>query len=461
MLTLHQPFIKLINMNHAARSILSTLIALLAITLSTAAWAFDIKSTEFTLANGLRVILIEDHRAPVVTHTVWYRVGGADEQVGKTGLAHFLEHLMFKGTQKFPQGVFDRLLDENGGEKNAFTMRDATAYYERVGADRLPLMMELEADRMQNLVLDDEAVRTELKVVQEERRQRTDSNPSALLGEQMDASLYLAHPYGRPVIGWNDDVARLTLADALDFYRAHYTPANAIVVIVGDKTPAEIKLLAEKYYGPLKNTFQPAPRHRTVEPEPLAARRLTMQDKRVANPSLARNYLAPSSITAKGLEAEALNLLAQILGDPSQGRLQKSLVLDKKLATSVAAWYSDAQLDSGSFGLYATPAVGTDLAKLEIEIDLIIQDLIKNGVTTKELSEAKERALAAYVFALDQPASFGNLIGLAAIIGQDPNQALASYDKLQQVSQDDILSVAKTYLELKRSVTGYLLPEIK
>lgn len=421
--------------------------------------AADIAHTEFTLANGLRVIVIPDHRAPVVTHTIWYRVGSADETTGKSGLAHFFEHVMFKGTTKYPAGAFDRILDENGGEKNAFTMRDITAYYERVGADRLGLMMELEADRMQNLVLSDNDVQTELKVVQEERRQRTDSTPTALLGEQMDAAMFLAHPYGRPVIGWNDDVARLTRADAESFYKAHYTPANATVVVVGDVEAGAVKLLAEKHYGVLKNTFTPTPRHRTVEPAPLAARRIMLNDARVATPVLIRNYLAPSHVTANAREANALSLLGTILGGGSQSRLFKQLVLGQKLASTTSAWYNGDQLDSGSFGFFAAPTEGSDLGKLETSIDLILVDLIKNGVTAEELRDAKDQVQASYIYALDQPASFGSLIGLGVTMGLKTEALLQRDVALASVTLDDIKLAAKTYLDIKRSVTGTLLPE--
>ena len=262
------------------------------------AQALDVEVADFKLANGMEVVVIPDHRAPVVTHMVWYRVGAADEVSGKSGLAHFLEHLMFKGTTKHPPGEFDHLIDINGGEGNAFTTSDYTAFFQRIASDRLGLMMELEADRMQNLVLTDENVLPELQVVREERRERTDNDPSALLSEQVDAALYTAHPYGKPVIGWMSEVAKLTKDDAVAFYKAHYTPANAILVVAGDATPEQVKTLAEKYYGPLKNTFTPGARVRTQEPDPIAARRVTMSDARASSQVFQRSYLGPSYLTA-------------------------------------------------------------------------------------------------------------------------------------------------------------------
>ncbi len=225
----------------------------------------------FMLANGLQVVVIPDHRAPIVTHMVWYRVGSADEPQGKDGVAHFLEHLMFKGTKRYPPGAFSLLVRKNGGDENAFTAKDYTAYYQSIAKDRLDLVMDLEADRMQNLLLDDDNVTSEREVVLEERRSRTDNDPSSLMSEQLDASMYLAHPYHRPVIGWMADIKRLNRADAIEFYKAHYTPANAVVIVAGDVTLAEVKALAEKHYGGLKNTFAVTKRERIAKPPPLPA----------------------------------------------------------------------------------------------------------------------------------------------------------------------------------------------
>jgi zinc protease len=247
-----------------ATCLVSSLVLL--VTWATQVLALDVTIEEFALDNGMQVVVIPDRRAPVVTHSVWYRVGSADEAAGKSGLAHFLEHLMFKGTAKFPFGEFDKILERNGAQGNAFTTRDYTAYYQRIASDRLAIVMELEADRMQNLVLNDENVLPELSVVREERRQRTDNDPVSLLAEQVEAAMFSAHPYGRPVIGWMSDVAKLTRQDAMDFYRANYTPANAVLIVAGDVTPSQVKSLAEKYYGPLVNTCIPKPRSRTPEP---------------------------------------------------------------------------------------------------------------------------------------------------------------------------------------------------
>lgn len=421
--------------------------------------ALDVEISNFKLANGMEVVVIPNNRAPVVTHMVWYRVGSADEVSGKSGLAHFLEHLMFKGTSKRAPGEFDRLIDINGGEGNAFTTSDYTAYFQRIASDRLELMMELEADRMQNLVLTDENVLPELDVVREERRERTDNDPSALLGEQIDAAMYTAHPYGKPVIGWMSEVAKLTRADAMAFYRAHYTPANAVLVVAGDVTPEQVKVLAEKYYGVLKNSFTPQPRVRTPEPDPIAARRVTLIDARAASPAVQRSYLAPSYAASTGHEALALDLLADILGSGTQSRLYKSLVIDQKIAAYAAAWYSGDQMDSGTFGVYGAPNPGVDVAKVEAAMDAVLADLLKNGVTQQELDRVRNQAIAERVYTLDNQAALARMAGVALTTGLSARSIFDRDGEIGKVTLDDIRAAAARIIVLKRSVTGVLLPE--
>ena len=421
--------------------------------------ALNVEVSSFRLANGMEVVVIPNNRAPVVTHMVWYRVGSADEVSGKSGLAHFLEHLMFKGTVTRAPGEFDRLIDINGGEGNAFTTRDYTAYFQRIASDRLELMMELEADRMQNLVLTDENVLPELDVVREERRERTDNDPSALLGEQIDAAMYTAHPYGKPIIGWMSEVAKLTKEDALAFYRAHYTPANAVLVVAGDATPEQVKELAEKYYGVLKNTFTPSARQRTQEPEPIAARRVTLVDARAATPVVQRSYLAPSYAAASGREAMALDLLADILGNGTQSRIYKGLVVEQKIAAMGGAWYTGDQLDSGTFGVYGAPNSGIDLGKVESAIDSILADVLKNGVTQKELDRVRNQAIAERVYTLDNQAALARMAGVALTTGLSARSIFDRDVEMEKVTLDDIKLAAAKIIVLKRSVTGILLPE--
>ena len=421
--------------------------------------ALNVEVSSFRLANGMEVVVIPNNRAPVVTHMVWYRVGSADEVSGKSGLAHFLEHLMFKGTSKHPPGEFDRFIDINGGEGNAFTARDYTAYFQRIASDRLGLMMELEADRMQNLVLTDENVLPELDVVREERRERTDNDPSALLAEQIDAAMYTAHPYGKPIIGWMSEVAKLTKEDALAFYRAHYTPANAVLVVAGDATPEQVKELADKYYGVLKNTFTPSARQRTQEPEPIAARRVTLVDARAATPVVQRSYLAPSYAAASGREAMALDLLADILGNGTQSRIYKGLVVEQKIAAMGGAWYTGDQLDSGTFGVYGAPNPGIDLGKVEAAIDAVLADVLKNGVTQKELDRVRNQAIAERVYTLDNQAALARMAGVALTTGLSARSIFDRDVEMEKVTLDDIKLAAAKIIVLKRSVTGILLPE--
>jgi zinc protease len=421
--------------------------------------ALDIDVGNFKLENGMEVVVIPDRRAPVVTHMVWYRVGAADEVSGKTGLAHFLEHLLFKGTKKHPPGEFERLLESNGGDGNAFTSNDYTGYFQRIASDRLELVMELEADRMQNVVLTDEIVAPELLVVKEERRERTENDPSALLGEQMEAALYTAHPYGRPVVGWMGEVAKLTKDDALDFYRAHYTPANAVLVVAGDVTEEQVKTLAEKYYGTLKNTFTPMPRVRTPEPEPIAARRVDMIDERASSPSVSRSYLTKSYSTAEDNEPEALELLAEILGGGSQSRLYKRLVVEQKIAAFAGAYYSGGRLDSGTFGVYGGPNAGIDLKTVEAALDVELALMIKDGPTQEELDKARARSLAEQVYALDSQAALARLFGSALMTGSTVEDVLQSDAVVAKLTIGDLQKAAVNALQLKRSVTGTLLPK--
>jgi len=412
---------------------------------------------EFTLDNGMKVVVIPDHRAPVVTHMVWYKVGAADEQSGKSGIAHFLEHLLFKGTKKIAPGEFSKIVARNGGQDNAFTHLDYTGYFQRISKDRLELVMGMEADRMQNLVLSDKDIITERDVVKEERRTRTDNKPAQLLSEQMSAALYTAHPYGIPIIGWMSEVAKLTRQDAMAFYRKYYTPSNAILVVAGDVSAERVKKLAQKHYGGLKNTATPGPRLRTREPQPIAARRIIMRDKRVSSPYVMREYLAPSYRTAKGNEALALDVLTEILGSGTTSRMYKKLVVKDKVAVSTGSWYSGDQMDYGTFGFYAVPASGGDLEGLEKHIDAIIADVLANGVSQKELQRARKVLQAETVYLLDSQSSLARVFGRALVVGLSVDDVLNWDDRLAAVTQQDIKNAAAKVLKIRRSVTGFLL----
>jgi zinc protease len=414
---------------------------------------------DFTLPNGLQVVVLPDHRAPVVTHMVWYRVGSADEPPGKSGIAHFLEHLMFKGTAKNPAGRFTRTVATIGGQENAFTTVDYTGYYQRVTPTNLPTVMAFEADRMTGLVLTDENVASERNVVLEEWNQVVGNVPAARLGEQVAAALYLNHPYGRPVIGWRREIEQLNREDALAFYRRFYTPNNAVLVIAGDVTPERVRELAEETYGKVERRAEVGPRLRPQEPEPSAIRHVTLADRRVAQASLQRSYLVPSLAGAKPGEAEALEVLAQVLGSGSLGRLYRTLVTELGVASDAGAWYQGTALDETRFGVYATPRPGVSLAQLEEAVDAVLAKVVENGVTPEELTRAKTRMVADFVYAQDNQITMARLYGAALTTGSTVEEVRTRAERLRAVTADAVLAAARKWLEKQRSVTGYLVKD--
>jgi zinc protease len=416
---------------------------------------------DFTLTNGLEVVVIPDHRAPVVTHMVWYKVGGADETPGKSGIAHFLEHLMFKGTEKNPAGSFSADVAEIGGQENAFTASDYTGFYQRVPREHLKEMMALEADRMTGLVLTDDVVRPELNVVLEEQNMRIANNPSARLGVQMDAALYLNHPYGRPVIGWRPEIEQLTRDDALAFYRRFYTPNNAVVVVAGDVTVDEVKADAEATFGQVAARAEIAPRNRPKEPAQEAPRTVTLADSKVEQPSLTRDYLVPSETTAKPGESEALDVLAHIIGSGSNSRLYRTLVVDKGMALNAGAYYSGTALDYGKFGVFGSPKPGVTLHEVEDGIDAVLADVIAHGVTAEELDRSKTKLIADAVYAQDNQATLARWYGEALTTGQTVAMVQAWPDHIHAVTADAVQDAAKQWLDRRRSVTGYLVKSLQ
>jgi zinc protease len=332
--------------------------------------AFGEPVTEFALDNGLKIVVIEDHRAPVVTQMVWYKTGRADEPAGQSGIAHFFEHLMFKGTDTVEAGAFSAIVAANGGQDNAFTSDDYTAYFQRVPADQLGEMMRLEADRMANLNLSPENVATELQVILEERGQRVDSDPSALFREQMSAAQYLNHPYGLPVIGWLHEMQQLNRDKALDFYARHYAPNNAVLVVAGDVDPAAVRDLAQTHYGPLAPSETLPTRLRPSEPPQLATRRLTMADARVAQPYIMRSYLAPERNAGDQKQAAAITILAEVLGGSgTTSVLSRALQFDSQIAVYSGAGYDGVAVDPTTFSLIVVPSAGVSLADAEKALD--------------------------------------------------------------------------------------------
>ncbi len=415
----------------------------------------------FKLSNGMEVVVIPDHRAPVVTHMVWYRVGAADEPAGESGVAHFLEHLLFKGTKTVAPGEFSRTVKRNGGQDNAFTSVDYTAYFQRISKDRLELMMKLEADRMTNLVLHKKEIKTERDVVTEERRSRVDNNPSSRLMEQVRAALFVNHPYGDPVIGWMHEIQQLNLEAVQAFYKRFYTPNNAILIVAGDITAKDLRPMAEKYYGVIPPNPNLKKRVRPLEPKPQAARRVTLTDPRVPTSSMRRIYTTASYSTAEPGEAEALDILSHVLGTGTTSRLYQKLVVEQKIASYAGSWFSGDALDSGDIGVYAGPKAGSgpgDLGKLEVALDEILKELIKNGVTADEVKDAKNALVSATVYLKDNQNSRARIYGVALTTGQTVKDVDEWPSRIEAATVEQVNAAARKYLKMERSVTGVLLP---
>ena len=413
----------------------------------------------FTLPNGLQVVVIEDHRTPVVTQMIWYKVGSADETPGKSGLAHFLEHLMFKGTAKHPAGQFSQAVSRIGGQENAFTSYDYTAFFQRVPADQLKTVMDFEADRMTGLQLSDEVVLPEREVILEEQNMRVRNNPTARLGEQIDAALFLNSPYGRPIIGWRHEMEGLTRDDAIGFYRRFYGPNDAVVVIAGDIDPQAALKLAQDTYGKVERRNAIAPRHRPQEPPPVAVRSLTLADPRVEQPVMQRAYLVPSFVTAKKGESEALEVLAHILGSGSNSRLYTALVVDQHVAVSAGAYYDSSALDMSKFGIYGAPIPSVTLPQFEAAADAVIAQVIEKGVTPEELARSKTKLIADAVYAHDSQASMARWYGSSLTTGATVSDVEHWPDRIRAVTAEQVQQAAREWLDKRRSVTGYLIKD--
>jgi zinc protease len=414
----------------------------------------------FTLGNGLKVVVIPDHRTPVVTQMIWYKVGSADETPGKSGLAHFLEHLMFKGTSKHPAGEFSQTVLRIGGNENAFTSTDYTGYFQRVPRDQLGKMMDFEADRMTGLILKDENVLPERDVVLEEYNMRVANNPEARLAEQIMAALYLNHPYGRPVIGWHHEIEKLNREDALAFYRRFYAPNNATLVIAGDVDAAEVRPMAERTFGvvPAQPAI-PAQRIRPQEPTPVAPRTVTLADPRVEQPSVRRYYLVPSATTAAAGESPALDVLAQLMGGGSNSYLYRALVVDRPLAVSASAGYQGTSLDPTQFMISVSPKPGVEFAQVEQVIDSVIADVGQNAVRAEDLERVKTQLIAEAIYAQDNQATLARWYGAALTTGLSIEDIRSWPDRIRAVTAEQVRAAAQKWLDKKRSVTGYLIKD--
>ena len=414
--------------------------------------------TTFTLENGMDVVVIEDHRAPVVTHMVWYKTGSADEPVGASGVAHFLEHLLFKATDVLEAGEFSATVAANGGSDNAFTSYDYTAYFQRIAADRLELMMQMESNRMNNLQITEADIETERQVVLEERNQRTENNPGALAREQFVAALYQNHRYGVPIIGWKHEMEDLSLQDARDFYDLYYSPNNAILIVAGDVYPDEVRALAEEYYGVIPAEPDLPERIRPEEPPQRAERRITYVDPRVSQPYIARSYLAPERDSGAQTEAAALVYLAELLGgSPFTSALGTALQFDTQLAVYAGAGYSGSSLDDTTFSISAAPSEGVTMSELETAMDQVIADFLAGPIDEDRMESIRTQLRASEIYALDSVGGIARRYGAALTQGLTVEDVQAWPQVLQDVTAEDVKAVAEKVLNRDQAVTGWVV----
>lgn len=424
-----------------------------AITGTAAAKIFDPKT--FTLDNGMQVVVITNKRAPVVQHMVWYKVGAADEAPGETGIAHLLEHLMFKGTKTMAPGAFSAAIARNGGQENAFTSYDYTAYHQTIAKDRLEMVMKMEADRMTNLVITAAQVVPERDVVLEERRSRVDNNPRSQLSEQVNAALYLNYPYRRPIIGWEHEIKALDVDRILAFYKRYYAPNNAVLVVEGDVSLDELKPLAEKYYGAIPRGPDIV-RDRTTEPPARADRRVSLAHERVTQPSWSRTFIAPSYHYGETKHAYALQVLSDILGGGASSRLHKSLVLEQGIAHSAGAFYSANDIGPSTFGFYASPKEGVSFDKIEAAIGAEIAKLLADGVTDDEVRFVIQRLENDLVLTRDNFGTAARIFGQALTTGNTVEDVEAWDQRMAAVTAADVMAAARYVLDGGFSVTAEL-----
>jgi zinc protease len=406
-----------------------------------------------TLDNGLRVLLLEDHRSPIVTVQMWYRVGSRNEARGATGIAHFLEHLMFRGTAKYGPGVFARLVERNGGQDNAFTSQDVTSYYVNIAADRLDLVLDLESDRMHNLQLDPKIIDSEREVVIEERRTRTEDDPGGFLGEEVSATAFRAHPYGQPIIGWMVDMKRITPDEIRAFYKTYYVPNNAILVAVGDFKAADVLAKVKTAFGPIPRGATPPP-VLAVEPPQLGERRVEVQ-KPAELPIVYMGYPVPNHTSA---DAPALEVLSVVLAGGRSSRLYRGLVYERQLALEAGGDYSYFSIDPNLFWFYATPLPGQTAATLEKELLGEMARLAAEPVSDVELTRAKNQIEASFVFQDDSIHRRASLLARFELIGGYA-QKDRYLDIIRGVSAGDLQRVARAYFQDDKKNVGILLPK--
>lgn len=409
------------------------------------------------LENGMQVIVVTKRRAPVVTHTVWYKVGSIDEPPGKSGIAHFLEHLMFKGTPTTPSGEFSAIVSRNGGNDNAFTSYDYTGYIQNIAADRLDVVMRLEADRMVNLILDPAEIEPERDVVLEERRSRTENSPASRLSEQASAAFYLNHPYRRPIIGWEDEIRAITKDDLEAFYTRWYAPNNAILVVVGDVSMADVLPLAQETFGsiPAREIVR-VPIQK--EPKRLIDQEVVFRDPNVREPSWSKRYLAPSYMYGESEHAYALQVLSEILSGGSTSRLYGALVVEGKTASSAGAYYRAARRGPSTLLFYLSPARGGSLDEAITAMEDQIELLVDEGVTEDEVARAIIRMQDSAELAKDSFRGVASLFGSATVIGRTVEEVEAWPERIGAVTVNDVNAAIQHVLTGQGSMVTKLLP---
>jgi len=407
---------------------------------------------ETVLSNGLKVILLENHKAPLVTFQIWYRVGSRNEPWGRTGISHVLEHMMFKGTEKYGPEAFSRIVQENGGNDNAFTSRDYTAYFENLSSDRLQIVIDLESDRMQNLILREEDFRTERMVVMEERRLRTDDNPGAVLYEQFEAAAYQIQPYHWPIIGWMQDLTRLTLDELKAYYRTYYNPVNAFVVVVGDFKKEELLPRIEKAFGSYPKGIPPNQEVGLESPQ-LGERRISVK-KEAQLPALLIGYHVPNWRDPDGY---VLDVIATLLAGGRSSRLYESLVRNQRLVLSADADYSLLSKDPSLFYLSADPLPGKETADVEKALDQEVEKLQKEKVNERELDKVRNQLEASFIYSQDSLFSQAMLLARYEI-AQSWRMADEYLPSIRKVTAEDVQRVAKQYLVPENRTVGTLIP---
>ena len=414
----------------------------------------------FTLANGMQVVVVTNKRAPIVTHMVWYKVGSADEPKGKSGIAHFLEHMMFKATTSMKSGEFSSTVARNGGRDNAFTSYDYTGYHQTIAKDRLELVMRMEADRMTNIQFNDEQVEPERQVILEERNMRTDNSPEARLSEEINAAFYRNHPYQIPIIGWRHEIEALTRQDLESFYKLWYHPNNAILVVAGDVTMAEVRPLAEKYYGKIAAGPLP-PRDRPSEPPHVASQRISLADARVRQPSWRRLYLAPSRVYGDTSLTYALEVGSEIIGGGATSRLYRTLVVEDGKAVSAGSYYDDSAFGPTAFVVSAAPQQGVSLDEIEKRVEAEVAKVLKDGVSTEEVERAKKRMQASAVYARDSAGRGARALGAALASGQTVEDVESWPERIGAVTADQVNAALRAILKNEGALTATLIEKEK